>query len=109
MSAAMRVFVAGGTGLIGSRVVRLLLDGGHEVSAIARNEEKADSLRELGVGAAVADVFDDELLRGAMAMAQPEVVMHQLTALPDRLDAREAAAGFAANDRVRVDGTRALV
>src|SRR5205085_5504183 len=76
---------------------------------IARSEEKADALRELGVGAAVADVFDDELLRGAMALAEPEVVMHQLTALPDRLRARDAAAGFAANDRVRVDGTRALV
>jgi 2-alkyl-3-oxoalkanoate reductase len=105
----MRVFVAGATGLIGTRVVRLLLGGGHEVSAIARSEEKADALRELGVGTAVADVFDDELLRGAMAMAEPEVVMHQLTVLPDRLGAREAAAGFAANDRMRVEGTRALV
>jgi nucleoside-diphosphate-sugar epimerase len=109
MSAAMRVFVAGATGLIGSRVVRLLLDARHDVSAIARSEEKAAPLRDLGVNVAVLDVFDDEILRGAMAVAEPEVVMHQLTALPDRLGAREAAAGFAANDRVRVDGTRVLV
>ena len=43
----MRVFVAGATGLIGTRVVRLLLAAGHEVSAIARSEHKADALREL--------------------------------------------------------------
>jgi nucleoside-diphosphate-sugar epimerase len=105
----MRVFVAGATGLIGTRVVQLLLDGGHEVSAIARSESGAEGLRELGAGVSVADVFDAELLRGALALAEPEVVMHQLTALPDRLDARDAAERFAENDRMRVEGTRALV
>ena len=109
MPHAMRVFVAGATGLIGRRVVRLLRDAGHDVGAIARSEAKAEALRELGAEAMVAEVFDDELLRGAMAAAEPEVVMHQLTVLPDELDACEAAAGFALNDRVRVDGTRALV
>src|SRR5436190_7475293 len=109
MPPAMRVFVAGATGVIGRRAVRLLLDAGHDVAAIARSEEKAEALRELGAEAIVAEVFDDELLRGSMSGARPEVVVHQLTVLPDRLDARQAAAGFAANDRVRVDGTRALV
>lgn len=105
----MRVFVAGATGLIGMRVVELLLDGGHEVAAIARREEAADDLRRIGAGVSVSDVFDVELLRGAMAMARPEVVIHQLTSLPDRLDAGDAAERFAQNDRVRVEGTRALV
>ena len=105
----MRVFVAGATGLIGSRCVRLLLDAAHEVSAIARSEESAERLRSLGVGVTVADLFDAELLRGAMAAAQPEVVMHQLTSLPDRLGARGAARRFAENDRMRVEGTRALL
>jgi 2-alkyl-3-oxoalkanoate reductase len=105
----MRIFVAGATGLIGRRVVRLLLDGGHDVAAVARSEAKAETLQELGADAIVAEVFDDEVLRGAMAAAEPEVVVHQLTVLPDELDARDAAAGFALNDRVRVDGTRALV
>jgi nucleoside-diphosphate-sugar epimerase len=105
----MRVLVAGATGLIGSRVVRLLLEGGHEVSAIVRSEDGAERLREVGAGVSVGDVFDAEILRGAMALAEPEVVMHQLTALPDRLDARDAAERFAENDRVRVEGTRALV
>ncbi|MEA2458650.1 MAG: hypothetical protein QOC95_1622 [Thermoleophilaceae bacterium] len=105
----MRVFVAGATGLIGSQAVRLLLDAGHEVSAIAREEAAAERLRRLGAGVSVTDVFDVELLRGAMAMAEPQVVMHQLTSLPARLDSADAAASFADNDRVRVEGTRALV
>jgi nucleoside-diphosphate-sugar epimerase len=105
----MRVFVAGATGLIGSQAVRLLLDSGHEVSAIAREEAAAERLRRLGAGVSVTDVFDVELLRGAMAMAEPQVVMHQLTSLPARLDSADAAASFADNDRVRVEGTRALV
>src|SRR3954470_11639606 len=105
----MRVFVAGATGLIGSRVVRLLLEGRHDVCSIARSEEKAKTLRELGAGMMVTDVYDVELLRGAMAAAEPDVVVHQLTVLPDRVDARDAAAHFADNDRMRVDGTRALV
>jgi 2-alkyl-3-oxoalkanoate reductase len=105
----MRVFVAGATGLIGRRAVRLLLEAGHEVSAIARSEESAEDLRELGAGVSVADVFDVELLRGALAVAQPEVVMHQLTVLPDRLDASDAAELFAQNARMRVEGTRALI
>jgi nucleoside-diphosphate-sugar epimerase len=105
----MRVFVAGATGLIGRRAVRLLLDAGHEVSALARSEEAAERLREMGAGVALADVRDAELLRAAMAFASPEVVMHQLTVLPDRLDSRDAAEHFAENDRMRVEGTRALI
>jgi nucleoside-diphosphate-sugar epimerase len=105
----VRVFVAGATGLIGSRAVRLLVDRGHEVSALARSEESAERLRMQGVGVTEADVFDAELLRGAVAMAKPDVVMHQLTSLPDRLGAEDAAERFAANDRMRVEGTRALV
>jgi nucleoside-diphosphate-sugar epimerase len=105
----MRVFVAGATGLIGCRAVRLLLDRGHEVSALARSDEAAGPLREMGAGVAVTDIYDGELLRAAMAFAEPEVVMHQLTVLPDRLDARDAAERFAENDRMRVEGTRALI
>ena len=105
----MRVFVAGATGLIGARVVDLLLEAGHEVGAHTRGEDTAEPLRERGVAAAVADVYDAEQLRMAMGLSQPEVVIHQLTALPRRFDPARAAEQFAANDRIRVEGTRNLV
>jgi nucleoside-diphosphate-sugar epimerase len=89
--------------------VRLLLDAGHEVAAIARSESTAEALRQAGAQVAVTDVYDAEMLRGAMAMVDPEVVMHQLTVLPDRLDAPDAAERFAENNRIRVEGTRALI
>jgi nucleoside-diphosphate-sugar epimerase len=103
------VFVAGATGLIGSAVVRLLREAGHETCALVRSEQVAERLRGDGVGVTVCDLFDAELLRGALAVAEPDVVMHQLTALPDRIDPRRAAAQFAANDRMRIEGTRVLI
>jgi nucleoside-diphosphate-sugar epimerase len=105
----VKVFVAGATGLIGRRVVRLLVEGGHAVSAIARRDADAEDLRAAGAAVAVTDVYDPEMLRGAMAMGGAEVVIHQLTVLPERLDRRSTAGQFAENDRMRVEGTRALV
>ena len=105
----VRVFLAGATGVIGRLLVPLLLSGDHEVSALARSDAAAEELRDAGVGVTQADVFDAELLRGALAMAQPEVVIHLLTSLPDRLDTKDAAASFAQNDRMRIEGTRALI
>jgi nucleoside-diphosphate-sugar epimerase len=66
-------------------------------------------LHEAGADVAVTDVYDAEMLRGAMAMGEPEVVMHQLTALPHRLGAPDAAKRFAETSRIRVEGTRALI
>src|SRR5436305_2802811 len=106
---AMRIFVSGAAGLIGSRLVQLLLAAGHDVSAHARSEESAQPLREAGAGVALADVYDAEMLRAAVGMGQPEVVMHQLTALPRRFDRARMAEQLAENDRVRVEGTRNLV
>ena len=105
----MRVFVAGATGVIGSRLIPLLLHAGHEVSAIARRKEDAERLRHRGIGVTQADVFDAEVLRAALAVARPEAIVHQLTVLPDELGAGDAAATFADNDRMRVEGTRALI
>jgi nucleoside-diphosphate-sugar epimerase len=105
----MRVFVSGATGLIGRRLVELLLQAGHEVAAHARTEESAKPLRDAGVAVAIADVYDAEMLRAAVGMSQPEVVMHQLTALPRRFDREQIAEQLAENDRIRVEGTRNLV
>jgi nucleoside-diphosphate-sugar epimerase len=107
----MRIFVAGATGLIGRRVVELLLDGddGAVVTGISRHEDRAKELEEAGAGVAVADAFDGEMMRGVFGAAQPDVIINQLTELPNRIDPARATEQFADNDRIRVEGTRNLI
>jgi nucleoside-diphosphate-sugar epimerase len=104
----MRVFVAGATGAIGRPLVPKLLEAGHEVTGMTRSEESASRLRESGAGAVVCDVFDEALVREAMASAAPDVVVHQLTALPDRMDLRDDTTYHGTN-RLRTEGTRILL
>jgi 2-alkyl-3-oxoalkanoate reductase len=104
----MRVFLAGATGVIGSALVPQLLKAGHEVTAMTRSVLRAAQLEAVGADPVVCDVFDAEGVRAAMAAASPEVVMHQLTALPARLDWADPNV-FDANNRVRTEGTRVLV
>lgn len=104
----MRVFVAGASGAIGRPLVPKLVAAGHEVTGITRLEERAERIRAAGARAAVVDVFDAETLRAAVLEAAPEVVVHQLTALPERLDFRDPET-YAATNRVRTEGTRNLL
>jgi nucleoside-diphosphate-sugar epimerase len=104
----MRVFVAGATGVIGTPLVPQLLKEGHEVTAMTRSVLRAAQLEALGAHPVVCDVFDAEGVRAAMADASPEAVIHQLTALPARLDWGDPNV-FDANNRVRIEGTRVLV
>src|SRR5947209_1128406 len=103
----MRVFLAGATGVIGVRVAPLLVAAGHTVAGMTRTPAKAPELRGLGVQPVVCDVFDLDALRGAVTAFDPDLVMHQLTDLPDDLaqigDYRER------NDRIRLQGTRNLL
>ncbi len=85
----MRVFVAGASGVIGRPLVRDLVDGGHEVTGMTRSEDRAESIRAAGAAVAICDALDAAALRDAVAAARPEVVVHQLTALPKRLDPRK--------------------
>jgi nucleoside-diphosphate-sugar epimerase len=105
----VKVFVAGATGVIGRRLLPRLLQAGHEVTAMTRSEERAGALRDAGATPVVADVYDAEGLRAAVERAQPEVVVHQLTDLPQALDPRKMEEQLAGNDRIRTEGTRNLV
>jgi uncharacterized protein YbjT (DUF2867 family) len=103
----MRVFVAGASGVIGVRLVPLLVGDGHEVAGMTRSPEKAETLRQLGALAVVCDVFDGPALRDAVRAFGPDVVVSELTDLPDDFD--QLGAFGAANDRIRREGTRNLL
>jgi uncharacterized protein YbjT (DUF2867 family) len=103
----MRVVVAGASGVLGVRVVPLLVAAGHEVAGMTRSPHKADMLRALGAQPVVCDVFDATALREAVVAAQPDAVVHQLTDLPDEVSSIRAFT--AANARIRREGTRNLL
>src|SRR3954468_12351022 len=109
--AGMRVFVAGATGLIGKRIIELLLAADEEyvVTGLSRHEDRAKPLEEAGAGIAIADAFDGEMMRGVFATAQPDVIVNELTELPSRIDPKRATQQFADNDRIRLEGTRNLI
>ncbi len=104
----MKVFVAGASGAIGRPLVPKLIAAGHEVTGMTRSEESAARIREAGAQALVADVFDEDRVRSGMGEAAPDVVVHQLTSLPDRLDFRDKSL-YDATNRVRGEGTRILI
>jgi nucleoside-diphosphate-sugar epimerase len=85
-----------------------LVTAGHDVTGMTRSEERAARIRAAGASAVVLDVFDVEALRAALLEAAPEVVVHQLTALPERLDFRKEST-YAPTNRVRTEGTRNLL
>src|SRR5437764_7961587 len=103
----MRIFLAGASGVIGVRLVPLVVAAGHEVVGMTRSEEKADQLRELGAEPVVCDVFDHPGLLHVVKGSAPDLVMHQLSDLPDRLDQLEEYRDR--NNRIRSEGTRNLL
>jgi nucleoside-diphosphate-sugar epimerase len=105
----VRVFLAGATGAIGQHLVPLLVQAGHEVTGTTRSAQRAEALRAAGASAAVLDALDADAVRTAVGEAAPEVVIHQLTALPRRIDPRRIRRDFELNDRLRSEGTRILV
>jgi uncharacterized protein YbjT (DUF2867 family) len=103
----MRIFLAGASGVIGLRLLPLLVADGHRVAAMTRSPAKAARLRSLGAEPVVCDVFHAEDVSMAVEAFAPEMLMHQLTDLPDRLE--ELGAYAARNDRMRIEGTRNLL
>src|SRR4051794_33875757 len=105
----MKVFVAGASGAMGRPLVRQLVAAGHEVTGMTRREERVEEIREAGASAVVCDVFDAATLESAVKEAGPEVVVHQLTSLPPRLDYKAKDDPLAATNRLRSEGTRHLI
>jgi nucleoside-diphosphate-sugar epimerase len=105
----VRIFVAGVTGVIGVRLTPLLLAAGHAVTGTTRSAEKAAELKTIGIEPVVVDVFDAATLRDAVVKARPDVVIHQLTDLPDVIEPAQMPDVLARNSRLRIEGTANLV
>jgi 2-alkyl-3-oxoalkanoate reductase len=105
----MIIFVAGATGAVGRRLVPMLLEQGHEVVATTRTPAKADGLRELGAMPIVADALDRDAVFGAVLGAQPDVIVHQMTALTTDPDMKHFDRMFAQTNRLRTEATRHLL
>ena len=105
----MRIFVAGATGALGSRLVPLLVEGGHQVVGMTRSSGKAADLRASGAEPVVADGLDRDAVLRAVQRARPEVVVHQLTALTGTTSFRKFDKAFALTNRLRTEGTDHLL
>jgi nucleoside-diphosphate-sugar epimerase len=105
----MRIFVTGATGAIGKQLVRQLVWDGHDVVGVTRTPAKADLVRELGAAPVVADVLDPDQVARTVAEAEPEVIVHQATALSRPLDLRRIDEVFDLTNRLRTEGTDHLL
>ena len=105
----MKVLVAGATGAIGRQLVPRLVANGHEVVGMTHSAAKADAVRALGAEPAIADALDPEAVAAAVAAAEPEAIVHELTALAGSLDLRKLDSAFELTNRLRTEGTDHLL
>ncbi len=105
----MKIFLAGATGALGRQLLPLLVQRGHDVTGMTRTEAKQQLVQELGGRPVVADALDPESVADAVARAEPDVIVHQLTAIPHALDMRHFARDFAQTNRLRTEGTDHLL
>jgi len=104
----VKVFVAGANGAIGRPLVPRLVAAGHEVTGTTRSERSAEAIQAAGATPAIVDALDADTLREAVERAAPEVVVHELTALPERFNPRKRDL-YDATNRIRREGTRNLL
>lgn len=105
----MKVLVAGAAGALGTQLVPLLVERGHEVVGTTRSASRSAAIEELGAAAAVLDALDQDAVARLVAKTRPEVVVHQLTALAGSLDMRHFDRAFAATNRLRIEATDHLL
>jgi nucleoside-diphosphate-sugar epimerase len=105
----MRVFVAGASGAIGSRVVLQLIDRGHEVIGTFKSPGKAEGVVALGAEPLALDLLEARAVRKAILDTEPDAIVHQATALADLRDFKHFDRSFAQTNRLRTEGTDALL
>ena len=105
----MKVFVAGATGAVGKRLVPLLIARGYEVVAMTRSSQHVEALRAAGAEPVVADALDRTAVMRAIQRAEPEIIIHQLTALTGVKNYKKFDAEFALTNRLRTEGTSYLL
>jgi 2-alkyl-3-oxoalkanoate reductase len=105
----MRVFVAGASGAIGTRLVPQLINAGHEVIGTSRSPRNAERLRGLGAQPIALDLLDARAVRNAVLRAKPDAIVHQATALADVSFSKDLDRTFAQTNRLRRQGTDALL
>jgi nucleoside-diphosphate-sugar epimerase len=105
----MRVFVAGASGALGSRLVPQLIDAGHEVVGSHNSPSSAERLRALGAEPVMVDLLDARAVRKAVLENEPEAIVHQATALANVKFGRNLDKTFAKTNGLRRRGTDALL
>ena len=105
----MRVFVAGASGAIGTRLVPQLIDRGHEVIGTSKSPGNAERVRALGAEPIALDLLDPRAVRKAVLAAEPDAIVHQATALADVKFTKNLDRSFAQTNRLRIEGTDALL
>ena len=110
----MKVFLAGATGVLGRALVPQLVARGHEVVGMTRSASKQDMVRSLGARPVVADALDPDAVAQAVASAEPEVIVHELTALSGPMTIRDARhperfSGAIMTNRLRTEATDHLL
>lgn len=107
--AAKKIFIARATGAMGSRLLPILTGAGHQVFGTTRVPAKAAAIRAAGAEAVVLDALNADSVMKAMQNAKPDVVVHQLTAIPARLNIGKFDRHFAMTNRLRTQGTDNLL
>ena len=105
----MRVFLAGATGAIGTRLVPQLVERGHEVVGTSRSAENAERIRALGAEPVALDLLDPEAVRRAVLEAAPDAIVHEGTALAEATFSRNFDRTFAMTNRLRTEGIDTLL
>ena len=105
----MRVFVAGGTGVVGRRLVPQLVARGHQVTATTTSPAKLGLLEQLGADAVVMDGLDAVSVDKVVAEARPDAIVHQMTAISGKPDMKHFDRWFATTNRLRTEGTDHLL